>query len=179
MIKAIGEKYKDNPQRKQQEIMAFYKKNKINPLGGCLPMVIQIPVFIGLFYVLRSAIELRFADFLWIRDLSEAERIFSFGFKIPLIGWDAFNLLPILMTVTMIIQMKVAPTSAPTDDQQAQMQAMMMKIMPVMMLFFLYNFPAGLALYWTTQNVLMIGQQILYKKRKAAREAQGAAPAKA
>jgi len=131
---------------------------------------VQIPVFIGLFYVLRSAIELRFAEFLWIKDLSEPERLIEFGFSIPLLGWDALNILPILMTITMIIQMKVAPTSAATDERQQQMQKTMMTIMPVMMLVFLYNFASGLALYWSTQNMLVIGQQLVYRKRKEMKE---------
>lgn len=171
LMKEINEKYKDSPQKKQQALMALYKQHKVNPLGGCLPMLIQIPVFIGLFYVLRSAIELRFAEFLWIKDLSEPERIFEFGFTVPLLGWDAFNILPLLMTVTMFIQQKMTSTvSAAADPKQEEMQQMMMKIMPVMMLVFLYNLASGLALYWTTQNVLMIIQQMVYKKRKKAKE---------
>ncbi len=172
-MQELNKKYKDSPQKKQQEIMRLYKEHKVNPLGGCIPMVVQIPVFIGLFYVLRSAIELRFASFLWIKDLSEPERLIPFGFEIPLLGWDALNILPILMAVTMVVQQKVAPMSSPGtgDSQQQQMQQTMMKIMPVMMLFFLYNFASGLALYWTTQNVLMIAQQLIHKKRKAAKEA--------
>lgn len=157
----IREKYKDNPQKMQQAMMALYKEHKINPIGGCLPMLVQIPVFFALFVVLRIAIELRFADFLWIHDLSAPERIFEFGFAIPLLGWDALNILPLLMTITMVIQQKMTPTAG--DPQQ---QKIMMIMMPAMMLFFLYNFASGLALYWTTQNVLMIVQQLLYKQRK-------------
>lgn len=162
----IREKYKDNPQKMQQAMMALYKEHKINPIGGCLPMLVQIPVFFALFVVLRIAIELRFADFLWIHDLSAPERIFEFGFAIPLLGWDALNILPLLMTVTMIIQQKMTPTAG--DPQQ---QKIMMIMMPAMMLFFLYNFASGLALYWTTQNILMIVQQLIYKRRKKIAEA--------
>ncbi|MBU0678209.1 MAG: membrane protein insertase YidC [Verrucomicrobia bacterium] len=171
LIKEINEKYKDSPQKKQEAMMALYKEHKVNPMGGCLPMVIQIPVFFALFYILRSAIELRFAGFLWITDLSEPENIISFGFKLPLIGWDALNILPILMAISMAAQQKLTPTAASGDEKQAQMQKSMMTVMPVMMLIFLYNMPSGLALYWTTQNVLMIVQQLIYKKRKEAREA--------
>jgi len=162
----IREKYKDNPQKMQQAMMALYKEHKINPIGGCLPMLVQIPVFFALFVVLRIAIELRFADFLWIHDLSAPERILEFGFAIPLLGWDALNILPLLMTITMIIQQKMTPTAG--DPQQ---QKIMMIMMPAMMLFFLYNFASGLALYWTTQNFLMIVQQLIYKQRKKRAEA--------
>ncbi len=161
LMAEIREKYKDNPQKMQQAMMALYKEHKINPLGGCLPMLVQIPVFFALFVVLRISIELRFAEFLWISDLSAPERLIEFGFAIPLLGWDALNILPLLMTATMILQMKLSPTAG--DPAQ---QKIMMIMMPAMMLFFLYNFASGLALYWTTQNVLMIVQQLLYKQRK-------------
>lgn len=156
LVNEIREKYKDNPQKMQQEIMALYKEHKINPLGGCLPMLIQIPVFIALFVVLRSAIELRFADFLWIKDLSEPENLFPgiLPFGLPL------NILPILMAGTMYLQMKLSPSAG--DPAQQKIMAIMM---PAMMLIFLYNFASGLALYWTTQNVLMIIQQLLMKKQ--------------
>lgn len=168
-MKAINEKYKDNAQKRQEELMKFYKENKINPVGGCLPMLVQIPIFLSLFYVLKSAIELRFASFLWIKDLSEPDRLFAFGRSFPVLG-DHFNLLPFLMAVSMYFQQKVAPmtpTNASGDDAQQQIQQTMMKMMPFMMFFMLYNFAAGLALYWTTQNVLMIVQHLVYKKRKA------------
>ena len=158
LMKEIREKFKDNAQKQQQEMMKLYKEHKINPLGGCLPMVIQIPVFIALFYVLRSAIELRFAHFLWIKDLSEAENLLPFGFSIPLLGWSAINILPILMAITMAWQQKLTPSTG--DPQQQKI----MMIMPVMMLFFFYNFASGLSLYWTTNQVLMIVQ--LYWQRK-------------
>lgn len=155
-LKALQEKHKDNPQRMQQEVMKFYKENKVNPMGGCLPMLVQIPVFIALFTVLRSAIELRFSRFLWVSDLSEAENLFE-G-MIPIAG--SLNILPILMAVTMMWQQKLTPTAG--DPQQQKMMAVMM---PVMMLFFFYSMPSGLVLYWTTSQMLMI-VQMLYKKKK-------------
>ena len=175
-MKVISEKYKENPQKRQEEMMKFYKVNKINPVGGCLPMLVQIPIFLSLFYVLRSAIELRFAPFLWITDLSEPDQLFAFGFNVPIFG-DYFNLLPILMAVSMYLQQKVAPMTPNNtgDETQQQIQKMMMKMMPVMMLFVLYSFSAGLALYWTTQNVLMIVQHLVYKKRKEYKAAHAAA----
>jgi len=158
-IKELKEKYKDNPQRMQQETMALYKENKVNPMGGCLPMFVQIPVFIALFGVLRSAIELRFSKFLWIRDLSEPENLFA-G-MIPVVG--SLNILPILMAATMMWQQKLTPSGA-GDPQQQKMMAIMM---PCMMLFFFYGMPSGLVLYWTTSQVLMIAQMLIKKYRTA------------
>jgi YidC/Oxa1 family membrane protein insertase len=155
-LKEIREKFKDNPQRMQQETMTFYKENKVNPMGGCLPMFVQIPVFIALYTVLRSAIELRFSHFLWIRDLSEPENLFA-G-MIPIVG--SLNILPLLMSATMILQQKLTPTAG--DPQQQKMMAVMM---PVMMLFFFYGMPSGLVLYWTTSNLIMIIQMMIKKKK--------------
>jgi YidC/Oxa1 family membrane protein insertase len=157
-LKEIREKFKDNPQRMQQETMAFYKTNKVNPMGGCLPMLLQIPVFIALFVVLRSAVELRFSKFLWVRDLSEPENLFA-G-MIPVIG--SLNILPILMAVTMVWQQKLTPSAG--DPQQQKMMAVMM---PIMMLFFFYTMPSGLVLYWTISQVIAIIQMLIKKPKPA------------
>jgi YidC/Oxa1 family membrane protein insertase len=157
-LKEIQAKFKDNPQRLQQETMTFYKENKVNPMGGCLPMFVQIPVFIALYTVLRSAIELRFSKFLWISDLSEPENLFA-G-MIPIVG--SLNILPLLMSATMIWQQKMTPSAG--DPQQQKMMAVMM---PVMMLFFFYSMPSGLVLYWTTSNLIMIIQMMIKKKKTA------------
>jgi YidC/Oxa1 family membrane protein insertase len=163
-MQALKEKYKDNPQRLQQETMLLYKENKVNPMGGCLPMFIQIPVFIALFGVLRSAIELRFSRFLWISDLSEPENLFA-G-MVPVVG--SLNILPILMAATMMWQQKLTTGgNTAATPEQAQQQKMMMVMMPVMMLFFFYSMPSGLVLYWTTSQVLMIAQLLIRKKRSA------------
>ena len=157
LVNAVREKYKDSPQKQQQEIMALYKEHKVNPLGGCLPTLIQIPVFIALFVVLRSAIELRFAPFLWVRDLSQPENLLAGLLPIPL------NILPIIMAVTMVWQQKLTPSAGDASQQK------MMMVMPVMMLVIFYNFAAGLALYWTTNQCLMIAQQLMmHRKKKAA-----------
>jgi YidC/Oxa1 family membrane protein insertase len=157
-LKEIQTKFKDNPQRMQQEVMKFYKENKVNPMGGCLPMLVQIPVFIALFVVLRSAIELRFSKFLWIRDLSEPENLFA-G-MVPLVG--SLNILPLLMSATMVWQQKMTPSGG--DPQQQKMMAIMM---PIMMLFFFYTMPSGLVLYWTTSNLIMIIQMLIKKQKPA------------
>jgi YidC/Oxa1 family membrane protein insertase len=155
-LKEIQTKFKDNPQRMQQETMKFYKENKVNPMGGCLPMLVQIPVFIALFVVLRSAIELRFSKFLWISDLSEPENLFA-G-MIPVVG--SLNILPLLMSATMVWQQKMTPSGG--DPQQQKMMAIMM---PIMMLFFFYTMPSGLVLYWTTSNLIMIVQMLIKKPK--------------
>lgn len=173
LVTAIREKFKDNPQKLHQETMALYKQYKVNPLSGCLPMLVQIPVFIALFTVLRSAVELRFAPFLWVADLSAPERLLEFGFTIPLLGWDSLNLWPIAMIATMVWQQKLTPTAG--DPQQ---QKMMLILMPAMMLFFFYNMPSALVIYWTVSQCLSIVQLIL-QERKASHSGTSAKPASA
>ncbi len=163
LVSEIREKYKDKPQKMNQQVMALYKEHKVNPAAGCLPILVQIPVFIALFTVLRSAVELRFADFLWIRDLSEPERLLDFGFTIPLIGWDSLNILPLLMTGVTFAQQRLTPTAG--DSQQQKMMA----FMPVILLVFFYNMPSGLILYWTTSQLLAVIQMGM-QRRKAKEE---------
>jgi YidC/Oxa1 family membrane protein insertase len=153
-MKAIQDKYKDEPAKKQQKLMAFMKENKVSPLGGCLPMVLQIPVFFGFYTMIRSAIELRGAHFLWACDLSKPDTVFMIpGFNFPL------NPLPLIMGATMLWQTSLTPASPGMDPAQQKI----MKYMPLMMVVFLYNFSAGLALYWTVQNLLTIAQMKLTK----------------
>jgi YidC/Oxa1 family membrane protein insertase len=169
-VKALQEQYKNNPKKLQAETMKLYQEHGFNPMGmmgGCLPMFVQLPVFIALFTVLRNAIELRYAGFLWISDLSAPENLLM-G-KVPVIG--ALNILPILMAASMVWQQKLsAPTTAATPEQQQQ-QKMMMIMMPVMMLFFFYSMPAGLVLYFTVSNVSMIAQTLIRNLRKKKQEA--------
>jgi YidC/Oxa1 family membrane protein insertase len=157
-IKALQAKYKENPQKLQQETWAVYKKHKVNPMSSCLPMLIQIPVFIALFTVLRSAVELRYASFLWIADLSEPENLFAGS--IPLVG--ALNILPVFMSGTMALQSYLTPSAG--DPQQ---QKMMMIMMPIMMLFMFYSFPSALSLYWTVSQVLAIVQMLMMRRHHA------------
>ncbi|MBT8042233.1 MAG: membrane protein insertase YidC [Kiritimatiellales bacterium] len=166
-IKALQEKHKKDPQRLQQETMKLYKEKKVNPMGGCLPMFVQIPVFIALFTVLRNAIELRYSGFLWIADLSQPENLFA-G-MVPFIG--SLNILPIVMSASMIWQQKLSSPGAAATPEQQQQQKMMMVMMPIMMLFFFYTMPSGLVLYWTTSNLLMIGQTGLRNLKKKVAEA--------
>ena len=141
----IKEKYKNDPQRMQREVMELYKKHKVNPMGGCLPMLLQIPVFFALYKVLLISIELRGAPFMfWIHDLSVK---------------DPSYVLPVIMGITMVIQQKMTPSS------MEPMQQKMMMIMPVVFTFMFLSFPSGLVLYWLVNNLLSIGQQF-YTNRK-------------
>jgi YidC/Oxa1 family membrane protein insertase len=158
-MKAIQEKYKDDPVKMNRKVMEFMKENKVSPLGGCLPMVLQIPVFFGFYRMIQSAIELRGAPFLWVADLSKSDTLFIIpGLSfVPFLGIPAglpFNLLPLIMGVTMLWQARLTPPSPGMDP----MQAKMMRYMPLMFMVFLYNFSAGLTLYWTVQNLLTIAQ---------------------
>jgi YidC/Oxa1 family membrane protein insertase len=148
-MKAIQEKYKDDPMKKNKKTMEFMKEHKVSPLGGCLPMILQIPVFFGFYRMIQSAIELRGASFLWVHDLSRPDTLFTIpGTTFP------FNLLPLIMGVTMLWQARLTPPSPGMDPAQAKM----MRYMPLMFMVFLYNFSAGLTLYWTVQNLLTIAQ---------------------
>ncbi len=176
-MKAIQERYKDDPTRQQREIMALYKTEKINPLAGCLPMLLQVPVFFALYKVLVLTIEMRHQPFFgWIRDLSAPDPLTPvnlFGllaFTPP--AMIAIGVLPILLGVTMYLQFKLNPQ--PTDPVQAQM----FSIMPWVMMFVMAPFAAGLQLYWATSNILTILQQKwLYSKHPEMKTAV-AAPAK-
>ena len=163
-MNAIKEKYKDDPVKMNKKTMEFMKENKVSPLGGCLPMVLQIPVFFGFYRMIQSAIELRGAHFLWVRDLSQPDTLFMIpGTAFP------FNLLPLIMGVTMLWQARLSPPSPGMDP----MQAKMMRYMPLMFIVFLYNFSAGLALYWTVQNLLTIAQTKLTKMAPESAAAKG------
>ena len=159
-MKAIQEKYKDDPVKMNKKVMEFMKEHKVSPLGGCLPMVLQIPVFFGFYRMIQSAIELRGARFLWVGDLSQPDTLFVIpGLSfVPFIGIPGvglpFNLLPLVMGVTMLWQARLTPPSPGMDP----MQAKIMRYMPLMFMVFLYNFSAGLTLYWTVQNLLTIAQ---------------------
>ncbi len=151
-MKAIQAKYKDEPQKMNRKVMELYKENKVNPLGGCLPMLIQIPVLIGFYRMLQSAIELRGESFLWASDLSQPDTVaVVFGFPI--------NPLPLLMGATQFWQARMTPASPSTDPVQQKM----MQYMPLIFVFMLYNFASGLALYWMVQNLLSILQMKLTK----------------
>src|SRR5690606_14221579 len=136
-------------------MLELYKLNKINPVAGCLPMLAQIPIFFALFYMLRSAAELRFADFLWIQDLSQPDTVATIP-GVPFLGEFPLNILPFFWLVSLAYQMWTMP--APTVDNA---QAKLMKFMPFIFFPFTYTFSSGLVLYWTVSNIFTIGQQWL------------------
>ena len=154
-LQSLKEKFGDDRQKMQQGMMELYKKEKINPMGGCLPILVQIPVFISLYWMLLASVEMRNAPFiLWITDLSAPDSLFGHIPEfLPLIGGMPIGLLPILMGISMIIQTKLNPK--PTDPMQAKVMA----IMPIVFSVFFFFFPAGLVLYWLVNNVLSIAQQ--------------------
>ncbi|MBF0252880.1 MAG: membrane protein insertase YidC [Candidatus Omnitrophica bacterium] len=156
--------HKDNPQKLNKEMMELYKKYNVNPFGGCLPMLLQIPIFIALYQGLIKAVELKGASFLWIKDLSGPEAV-HIPMTLPFIG-NSINVLPLLMVVMMFFQQKIqgAQQVGATSDEQAQQQKMMMTIMPVFFGFLFYSMPSGLVLYWLTNTTLMTLEQIYLKK---------------
>ncbi|MBP5286106.1 MAG: YidC/Oxa1 family insertase periplasmic-domain containing protein, partial [Kiritimatiellae bacterium] len=166
LMKEIQAKYKDNPQRMQQETWQLYRQHKVNPMSSCLPMLIQIPVFIALFNVLRSAVELRYSGFLWIADLSEPERLFADWFP-----FGGLNLLPVLMAVSTGLQSAFTPSAGDRSQQK-----MMMVFMPVMMLVMFYSFPSALSLYWFLSNLFSIVQMWIIRRQTAAKRGAAAAP---
>ncbi|MGF1671380.1 MAG: membrane protein insertase YidC, partial [Balneolaceae bacterium] len=165
-MKEIQEKYKDNPQKQQQETIKLYKKAKVNPLGGCLPMLLQFPILITLWIFFQNSILIRQKEFLWASDLSAPDYILSLPFSLPFLG-DQLAGFVLLMTASMVAQMKFSGGSAmgggPSPAGAPNMKVFMY-IMPVMLLFIFNNFAAGLSLYYLVYNVLSIGQQLLINK---------------
>ena len=153
-LKEVREKYKSNPQKVQMETLKLFKENKVNPAAGCLPLLVQLPIFLGLYFMLRTSSELRFAHFLWIQDLSLPDTI-TYISNFPI------NILPLIMGVSMFFQMKLTP-SPMTDNTQKRI----FQLMPFIFLIFCYNFPSGLVLYWTVQNLLTIVQQSITNRSK-------------
>ncbi len=150
----IKEKYADDPNKINTETMGLYKKYGINPLGGCLPMFIQIPIFFGFYRMLQYAVELRGQGFLWVNDLSQPDTLMHLSF----LGGIPLNILPIVMAISSFLQIRMTPK---TGDP---MQQKIIMFMPFMFFFFCYNFASALALYWTTQNIFSIGQTYLMSK---------------
>ena len=163
MFKELREKYKDNPQLLNQKMTELYRAEGVNPFAGCLPILLQIPIFFALYAMLDNAIELRHVSFLWCKNLAAADTIFSIplGFTLPLLNVSAIPVNPLVlaMTALMVIQQRMTPMSM--DPAQKKMMVMM----PVVMLFFLYDLPSGLTLYWTVSNLFSILQLWLQKRR--------------
>lgn len=162
---ALKEKYKDDKTKQNTELMSLYSKHGINPLsqlGGCLPLLIQFPVFIAIYDILRYSIDLRHSPFLWIPDLSEPDMLFM----IPVIDIP-FRLLPIIMGAAWFLSQKMTPMSTAMGGENMQLQMKLMQYMPIIFVFLFWNLPSGLVLYWTVSNILSIAQQV-YVNRKVA-----------
>jgi YidC/Oxa1 family membrane protein insertase len=161
----IRERYKDDKKKMNEELMALYRTYKINPLGGCLPMLLQIPVFLALYRMLYESIELRHAPFIgWINDLSAPDRLFRFDFSIPLMQPPyGIPILTLIMGATMFLQQKMSPP--PGDPSQAKI----MMLMPLLFTVIFVNFSSGLVLYWLVNNVLSIAQQYYVSKKNERR----------
>jgi len=174
-LKALNEKYKDNPQKKNQATMELFKEHKVNPLGGCLPMLITMPFFFGFYSMLWSTADLRFAHFLWAADLSAPDTVGH----LPGLG-IAINVLPLIMAATSFVQVRISPQ--PTVDNA---QAKMMMFTPLIMLIFCYSFSCALSLYSTTNGLFTIAQQLIINRMRddgdpaSAKAAAGAAAGKA
>lgn len=166
-LKAIAEKYKDDPVKKNQKTMDFMKQNKVSPLGSCLPMALQIPIFIGFYWMLRNAIELRGVHFLWSYDLSQPDTI---GY----LGGVPVNLLPLIMGATQLWQAHLTPPSPGMDEGQQKI----MRYMPLLFIAMFYRMASGLTLYWTVQNLLTIFQTKLTKSGAPSPPPAAALPAK-
>src|SRR6266567_4646849 len=164
-MQELREKYKDDPTRMNQEVMKLYKQYGINPVGGCLPMAIQIPIFFGLYQMLAQAVELRNSQFLWVKDLSQPDTVAH----LPLLGWP-INIIPLCMAATQIWLMAMTPKTGDSTQRRVMM------FTPLIFLFICYNFAAALALYYTTQNLFSI-VQFYYNKRQPLPTLEKRAPA--
>ncbi|MBD3380203.1 MAG: membrane protein insertase YidC [Candidatus Omnitrophica bacterium] len=163
-MQQLKEKHKDNPQKLNKEMMELYKKYNVNPLGGCLPLLLQMPIFISLYQGLMRSVNLKGANFLWITDLAKPDAV-GIPFSLPLIG-DSVNILPILMVGAMFLQQKLSQgATAAVSNEQAGQQKMMMVIFPLFFGFLFYKMPSGLVLYWLTNTVLMVTEQTLIAKK--------------
>lgn len=174
----IRARLKDKPDKMNQEISELYRREKINPLSGCLPLLLQMPVFFALYNLLQSHFELRGALFIpgWIPDLSAPESILNFPFAIPLVGWTALRLLPLLMVASQILSSKFTQPSG-TPQQGGAQAKLFAYALPIVFLFMLYNMPSGLVLYWTVQNILSTAQQVYINRlRKKKEEESGQTP---
>jgi YidC/Oxa1 family membrane protein insertase len=154
------EKSAEAQRRMQAEIMELYKKHGVSPLGGCLPMLIQLPMFFALFGMLRNAFELRHEPYLWIRDLTQPEHVVHFGTSVPILG-EGLNLLPLVYLGLMLLQQRLQPKPA---DPQAQQQQKMMRYMFFIFPFLLYNMPSGLILYFVFSNAFGILEQWIIRR---------------
>jgi len=172
-IKELQEKYKDNRQKLNAEMALFYQKEGYNPISGCLPMLLQIPIFFAMYNLFNNHFDLRGAAFIpgWIPDLSLPEAIWNFpeGFRLPILGWTAIRALPFIYVGSQLIYGKV--TQMPGQQSNGQMK-MMLYFMPIAFFFILYNVPSGLLIYWIFSNILTLVQQVIINRYIMAKKAQ-------
>jgi YidC/Oxa1 family membrane protein insertase len=164
-MQEVREKYKDNPQKMNAEMANMYKKEGVNPLGGCLPLMLQLPFFIAMFGLFNNHFDLRGATFIpgWINDLSAPESILNFGsFTLPILGWNDLRLLPILFVGTQLITSKIMQNPGASTQQMRMITYML----PIVFFFVLYNMPSGLLVYWIVTNVLTAAQQYFNNRKK-------------
>lgn len=162
-IEELRKTYKDNPQKLNKDIMELYRQHKVNPFGGCLPLILQIPIFFALYQALIRAVSLKGARFLWIKDLSEPDRLFTLPTSLPILG-NEVNILPILMAIGMFMQQKIS--MAKMGSGNPEQQKLMMILMPVMFGVIFYHMPSGLVLYWFINSGLMLIYQIRINRVK-------------
>jgi YidC/Oxa1 family membrane protein insertase len=160
-MKEIQEKFKDDKEQQQREIWGLYKKHGVNPLGGCLPALIQMPIFVGLWQALNTSVHLRHASFLYIQNLAAPDMLFKFPMPVPFLG-DYFNVLPFVVVALMLVQTKLF--SPPATTPEAEMQQKMMKYMMVFMAFMFYKVPSGLGIYFITSSLWQISERLLLPK---------------
>ena len=167
LLKDIQQKYKDDKEKQTKETFALYKKHGVNPVGGCLPALIQLPIFVGLWQALNTSVALRHATFVelgpvhWIRDLAAPDMLFRFPIEVPFLGWW-FNVLPLVVVALMLVQTKLFSPPATTPEAEAQQK--MMKYMMVFMGVMFYKVPSGLGLYFITSSLWAIGERLLLPK---------------
>ena len=171
-MKELQDKYKDNKQKLNIEMAEFYKREGYNPISGCLPMLLQLPIFLAMFNLFNSHFDLRGAEFIpfWITDLSRPESIYNFpeGVSIPFLGWTALRLLPFIYVGSQLLYGKV--TQTPEQSSNPQMK-IMLYAMPIVFFFVLYDMPSGLLVYWILSNILTLVQQLLITKYMARKKA--------
>jgi YidC/Oxa1 family membrane protein insertase len=170
-IKELQEKYKDNPKKLNAEMAEFYQKEGYNPISGCLPLLLQIPIFIAMYNLFNNHFDLRGAMFIpgWIPDLSVPEAVVNFpeGFRLPFLGWTALRALPFIYVGSQLIYGKV--TQMPGQQSNTQMK-MMLYVMPIVFFFILYDVPSGLLIYWIFSNILTMVQQVIINRYNLARQ---------
>ncbi|MFH1354923.1 MAG: membrane protein insertase YidC [Candidatus Omnitrophota bacterium] len=162
-IEELRKLHKDNPQKLNKEIMELYREHKVNPLGGCLPLLLQMPIFVSLYQALMRSVVLRGANFLWIKDLSGPDRLFVLPSTLPVIG-NEINLLPIVMGIGMFFQQRMSMATAASGS--AEQQKFMMIFLPIIFTFIFYHMPSGLVLYWFINSTLMLVNQIRIKQQQ-------------